>query len=32
MAFARVAVFLAYDDASFVNGVQLFADGGMAQV
>lgn len=28
----RVAVFLASDDASFVNGVELFADGGMAQV
>lgn len=29
---ARVAVFLASDDASFVNGVELFVDGGMAQV
>jgi NAD(P)-dependent dehydrogenase (short-subunit alcohol dehydrogenase family) len=29
---ARVAVFLASDDASFVNGVELFADGGQAQV
>jgi len=29
---ARVAVFLASDDASFVNGIELFADGGMAQV
>lgn len=29
---AKAAVFLASDDASFVNGVELFADGGMAQV
>ena len=29
---ARAAVFLASDDASFVNGTELFADGGMAQV
>ena len=29
---ARAAVFLASDDASFVNGVELFADGGQAQV
>lgn len=29
---ARVAVFLASDDAAFVNGIELFADGGMAQV
>jgi hypothetical protein len=28
----RVAVFLASDDSSFVNGVELFVDGGMAQV
>ena len=28
----RVAVFLASDDSSFVNGVELFADGGLAQV
>ena len=28
----RAAVFLASDDASFVNGVELFVDGGMAQV
>ena len=29
---ARAAVFLASDDASFVNGIELFVDGGMAQV
>lgn len=29
---ARVAVFLASDDASFVNGTELFVDGGQAQV
>ena len=29
---AKVAVFLASDDASFVSGVELFVDGGMAQV
>ena len=28
----RAAVFLASDDASFVNGIELFVDGGMAQV
>lgn len=29
---AKAAVFLASDDASFVAGAELFADGGMAQV
>lgn len=28
----RAAVFLASEDASFVNGVELFVDGGMAQI
>jgi len=29
---SRVAVFLASDDASFINGIELFADRGMAQI
>ena len=28
----KAAVFLASDASSFLNGVELFADGGMAQV
>ncbi len=28
---AKVAVFLASDESSFVNGIELFADGGEAQ-
>ncbi len=29
---AKVAVFLASDDSSFVNGIELFVDGGSAQI
>lgn len=29
---AKTAVFLASDDASFVTGIELFVDGGTAQV
>ena len=29
---AKAAVFLASDDASFVNGIELFVDGGLAQI
>ena len=29
---AKVAVFLASDDASYIAGVELFVDGGMAQI
>ncbi|WP_413988611.1 SDR family NAD(P)-dependent oxidoreductase [Labrys okinawensis] len=28
----KAAVFLASDDASFINGIELFVDGGMAQI
>ncbi|MGP0062659.1 MAG: glucose 1-dehydrogenase [Isosphaeraceae bacterium] len=29
---AKVALFLASDDSSFINGIELFVDGGMAQI
>jgi NAD(P)-dependent dehydrogenase (short-subunit alcohol dehydrogenase family) len=29
---AKAAVFLASDDASYITGIELFVDGGMAQI
>lgn len=29
---AKAVMFLASDDASYINGVELFVDGGLAQI
>lgn len=29
---AKAAVFLASDDSTYVNGIELFVDGGQAQI